>query len=141
MERTFKYKIKRFFKKILLKFRYIFRKEKIRYPKKVSSSEKLASTIFLKTLHDPDTKLYYNPEKFECYLKSEKFNIYIFLESLNIKIINSKWGYDTKISLLLESYLLERFKHESSKRTNEFKKEVLSKVENSLNHTLEKIIK
>jgi hypothetical protein len=113
--------------------------EKIRYPKKVSNNEKVASSIFLKILHEPETSLYYNPETYECYLKSNKHNLYIFLESANIKIINSKYGYDTKISIELENYLSERFKHESSKRRNIFKQEVLSKVENSLNHTLDKI--
>jgi hypothetical protein len=139
MKITFKHKLKRFFKKINLKLKSTFRKQKIRYPKKVSNNEKVASSIFLKILHDPETSLYYNPETYECYLKSNKHNLYIFLESANIKIINSKYGYDTKISIQLENYLSERFKHESSKRRNIFKQEVLSKVENFLNHTLDKI--
>jgi hypothetical protein len=139
MKITFKHRLNRFFKKINLKLKSTFRKQKIRYPKKVSNNEKVASSIFLKILHDPETSLYYNPETYECYLKSNKHNLYIFLESANIKIINSKYGYDTKISIQLENYLSERFKHESSKRRNIFKQEVLSKVENSLNHTLDKI--
>jgi hypothetical protein len=139
MKITFKHRLNRFFKKINLKLKSTFRKQKIRYPKKVSNNEKVASSIFLKILHDPETSLYYNPETYECYLKSNKHNLYIFLESTNIKIINSKYGYDTKISIQLENYLSERFKHESSKRRNIFKQEVLSKVENSLNHTLDKI--
>jgi hypothetical protein len=139
MKITFKHRLNRFFKKINLKLKSTFRKQKIRYPKKVSNNEKVASSIFLKILHEPETSLYYNPETYECYLKSDKHNLYVFLESANIKIINSKYGYDTKISIQLENYLSERFKHESSKRRNIFKQEVLSKVENSLNHTLDKI--
>jgi hypothetical protein len=139
MKITFKHRLNRFFKKINLKLKSTFRKQKIRYPKKVSNNEKVASSIFLKILHESETSLYYNPETYECYLKSDKHNLYVFLESANIKIINSKYGYDTKISIELENYLSERFKHESSKRRNIFKQEVLSKVENSLNHTLDKI--
>jgi len=139
MKRDFKHKLKRFFKVLSIKTKSIFRKQKIRYPKNVSENEKTASSIFLKILHEPETSLYYNPETHECYLKSDKKHLYIFLESCNIKIINSKYGYDTKISVSLESYLSERFKHESSKRRNLFKQEVLSKVQNSLNHTLDKI--
>jgi len=139
MKITFKHRLNRFFKKINLKLKSTFRKQKIRYPKKVSNNEKVASSIFLKILHEPETSLYYNTETYECYLKSDKHNLYVFLESTNIKIINSKCGYDTKISIQLENYLSERFKHESSKRRNIFKQEVLSKVENSLNHTLDKI--
>lgn len=141
MNRTLKYKIKRFLKKIIIKTKILFRKEKIRYPKRVTESERIVSLIFLKTLKNKEVSLYYNPQNHECYIKSDRNDLYIFLESCNIKIINSVYGYDTKISIKLETYLSEKFNQETAKRRNIFKEEVLSKVQNSLNHTLRKIDK
>jgi len=105
----------------------------------MKESERTATAIYMKLLFDPGTKLYYDLHTQECYLRSEDSTIFIFLESNNVKIINSVYGYDVHISRDTESYLLEKFRREMAIRRQRFKEEALSKVEHSLENTLEKL--
>lgn len=110
-----------------------------KYPSKMSDSEKVATSIFVSTLINPESKLYYDVQTRECYLRTEDGSLFIFLESRNIKIINSVYGYDVHISSELENYLSERFVREMNKRRSAFKQEALDKVEHSLENTLLKL--
>lgn len=114
---------------------------KIKRPKKLTEQEDTAMQIFLEILHDKDSKLYYDIATHECYISSPDQNIYIFLESRNIKIINSVFGYDVHIGSALEHYMLEKFIKEMAIRRNSFKRDVLSRINHSLDSTLEKIKK
>ena len=139
--RTNKHKFRRFIQLIIIKTKRIFKMKdkKTRYPKIASNSERTAANIFLKVLHDPDSKLYYDLESSECYLRSDDSTLYLFLESNNLKVINSVYGYDIKLSSQMEVYLSERFRNEMSKRRKVFKSEAISKVKHSLEQTLVKI--
>lgn len=139
--RTTNHKIKRFFQGIVIKTKRIFKMadKKARYPKTSSNSERTAAHIFLKVLHHPDSKLYYDLVSNECYLRSDDSTLYLFLESNNLKVINSVYGYDIRLSTQMEIYLSERFRNEMAKRRKIFKSEAISKVKHSLDQTLEKI--
>jgi len=140
MKRTKTYILKRFIQKIGIRFQtMVTGNRRARYPKYLSEKEKTVCDIFLNVLHNPQSVLHYNPETYECYIQSDSQKLYIFLEPQNVTVINTIYGYDTKISADLEVYLSERFKHEASKRRNIFKAEILSKVQHSLKNTLEKI--
>lgn len=112
---------------------------RVRKPTKMTDAERTAVLIFMKVLLDGGSKLYYDLHTQECYLRSEDSTLYIFLESHNVKIINSVYGYDVHVSGETETFLLERFKREMSVRRQKFKREALSKVEHSLESTLEKL--
>ena len=112
---------------------------KIKRPKKLTEQEDTAMQIFLAILHDKESKLYYDISTHECYISSPDKKIFIFLESRNIKIINSVFGYDVPVSSSLEHYMLEKFIREMGIRRNAFKQEVLSRINHSLDSTLEKI--
>jgi hypothetical protein len=115
-------------------------KEKhVRKPKELTDSESMASEIFLTLLHNKDSKLYYDIQTQECYISSGDKTLFVFLEYSNVKIINSVFGYDVNIRKELEAYLLDKFIREMSVRRNKFKKEVLSKINHSLDSTLSKI--
>ena len=116
-------------------------KDKPRRPKKLSYSEQSVWTIFSRILKLPETKLYYDIKTEECFLKSEEYQLYIFLEEGNIKIINSVFGYDVKITQELESYMIDRFTHEMAIRRGAFKAEALSKVDHSLELTVDRVLK
>lgn len=133
--------IKRWFRWRFLKLRYVWSSQdsKPKKPKKMTESEKTAVLIFMKLLFDPGTKLYYDLHTQECYLRSEDSTLFVFLECQNVKIINSVYGYDVPISREAESYLLEKFRREMAVRRLNFKREALSKVEHSLELTLEKL--
>lgn len=140
MERTNWYKFKSYFYRIWIKTRQGVKSNKrSKYPKKVNNQEKVGAEIFIKVLHDPDSKLYYDLQSHECYLRSSDSTLYLFLESGNLKVINSVYGYDIRLSNPMEIYLSERFRHEMTKRRHLFKKEALSKVKHSLDKTLDKI--
>ena len=142
MKRTFRYKTRRWIQSSVLRFKKLFRSDRrARYPKNSSNSEKTAAQIFIKLLHDPDSKLYYDLVSHECYLRSNDSSLYLFLERDNLKVINSVYGYDIRLSAEMESYLTERFKHEMAKRRKIFKNLALSKVKHSLEQTLDKINK
>ena len=120
-------------------FYSIFSNNRIKYPSKMSESEKVATSIFVSTLLNPESKLYYDIQSRECYLRTGDGSLFIFLESRNVKIINSVYGYDVHISSELENYLSERFIREMNKRRSAFKQEALDKVEHSLENTLLKL--
>lgn len=112
---------------------------RISKPKKLSKEEDTALQIFLEILHDKDSKLYYDISTQECYISSPDKKIFIFLESRNLKIINSVFGFDVHISMAVEHYMSEKFIREMAIRRNAFKNEILSRINHSLDATLEKI--
>lgn len=120
-------------------FRPFAKEKSIKKPKKLTESESMASEIFLTLLHNKDSKLYYDIQTQECYISSGDRTVFVFLEACNVKVINSVFGYDVHIRQDLEGYLLEKFIREMSIRRNTFKKEVLSKINHSLDSTLSKI--
>ena len=138
-----------------LKRRYILRRIKIFFarlaqvqrdgrrfskrPVKMTHSEETACQIFTSVLRNRGSKLYYDIHTQECYLRSEDAAIYVFLEAGNVKIINSVFGYDVNISNELEGYLLEKFIREMTVRRKAFKTEALSKVNHSLDQTLDRV--
>jgi hypothetical protein len=138
-----------------LKPRYIFKRTKLFFaklsrthkdggritkrPKKMTHSEETACQIFTTVLRNKGSKLYYDIHTQQCYLRSEDAAIYVFLEARNVKIINSVFGYDVNISSELEGYLLEKFIREMTIRRKTFKTEALSKVNHSLDVTLDRV--
>ena len=137
---TFRYKNKIYrwlYVKIAKKLRP---NDKCRFPKDITDKERTVYEIFIKVLHDPDTKLYYDTKTMECSMKSEKQSLWIFLEAGNVKVINSTFGYDRTISPKLECYLSDRFRQENTKRRTLMKEEALSKIEHSLSKTRDKLI-
>jgi len=113
--------------------------KKIKRPKKLTEAEDTACEIFLTILHNKDSKLHYDIQTQECYISSSDKTLFVFLEAGNVKIINSVFGYDVHIGSELERYLLDKFIREMSIRRNAFKKEVLSKINHSLENTLTRI--
>lgn len=133
-------KLKRTVKVFYLRLlRNISSERKVTKPKKLTESESKACDIFLSVLHNKDSKLYYDIKTQECYIGSGDKTIFVFLESNNVKVINSVFGYDVHIKSDLENYLLEKFIREMAKRRNLFKLDVLSKINHSLDSTLNKI--
>jgi len=120
-------------------FKTLGKEKKLTKPKRLTEAEDTVCEIFLTILHNKDSKLYYDIQTQECYISSGDRTLFVFLESLNVKVINSVFGYDVHIRADLESYLLDKFIREMSIRRNAFKKEVLSKINHSLDSTLEKI--
>ncbi len=108
-------------------------------PKKLTHSEETACDIFISLLLNKESKLHYDIKTSECYISSPDKTLFVFLESGNVKIINSVFGYDVHICSNLERYLLEKFSREMAIRRMNFKGEVLSKINQSLDLTLEKI--
>ena len=137
----YKKSIYKFFKRLYVKIVKKFRvKDRCRFPKDITDRERTVYEIFIKVLHDPDTKLYYDINTMECSMKSEKQSLWIFLEANNVKVINSTFGYDRIISSKLECYLSDRFRQENTKRRTLMKEEALSKVEHSLSKTRDKLL-
>lgn len=140
-------KLKRNFTRLRRKFTVFYLRlfksfgqdKRIKRPKKLTESEDTASEIFLTILHNKDSKLHYDIQTQECYISSSDKTIFVFLEAGNVKIINSVFGYDVHIRSELEGYLLDKFIREMSIRRNAFKKEVLSKINHSLDSTLNRI--
>ena len=129
------------FRWMYLKLRRAFKNNKIRLPKKMSEPEKIAVSLFIGLMSDPESKLYYDIQSAECYIKSFDSTIYIFLEARNMKTINTVVGYDIQLQDETEQYLSEKFRLELNKRRMLFKKEALEKVDHSLHKTFDRIIK
>lgn len=109
---------------------------------KLDKSQSCAIDIAVKTMRHPLSKLYYDLETQECYIKREDAQvgvIYIFIEANNIKIINTVFGYDIPIGNDSEQYLTWIFRKEMAKRRSQFKNEAISKVDFSLHKVLDKI--
>lgn len=132
--------IKRWVRVHILRIARSFRTtQTIKKPKGITANQKTAVSIYLKILHEPTSKLYYDLTSQECYIRSGDSSIYLFLEANNLKIINSVYGYDVSIDHRLETYLGEKFRRELALRRHTFKNEALSRVSHSLEKTLEKI--
>jgi hypothetical protein len=142
-----KEKLKRNFTRLRRKFTVFYLRlfksfgqdKRLKRPKKLTEAENTASEIFLTILHNKDSKLHYDIQTQECYISSSDRTLFVFLEAGNVKIINSVFGYDVHIRQDLEAYLLEKFIREMGIRRNAFKKEVLSKINHSLDSTLTRI--
>ena len=143
MKTTFKNKFTRLRRILIVTYLRMFRsfgkEKKLTKPKKLTESENTACDIFLAILHNKDSKLYYDIQTQECYISSGDKTLFVFLEAGNVKIINSVFGYDVHIRQDLEAYLLEKFIREMAIRRNAFKREVLSKINHSLDSTLTRI--
>lgn len=113
--------------------------DRMRKPKRMTESEQTACEIYLQLLHNKESKLHYDIKTQECYISSGDKTLFVFLEAGNVKIINSVFGYDVHISHDLEQFLLDKFIREMAIRRMAFKREVLSKINHSLDLTLEKI--
>lgn len=137
-----KLRLKRLTKLYWLRLLRFMRQSEVqtRRPKKLTESERTATEIFMNLVNRPSSKLYYDLKTSECYVRSEDGSIFIFLEERNIKIINSVYSFDVHISTELEAYLTARFERELAIRRLQFKKEALSKVEHSLENTLNKLL-
>jgi len=108
-------------------------------PKNINPQERTVVDIIKNMLSKPDSKLYYDPETFECYIVNGSY--YIFIEPRIVKVINSTFGYDIEIQSETEFYLTDLFKKEASKRRKQFKRDTISKIDKSLNTILEDIKK
>ena len=144
--KSFLTKVKRRIKWVGLKIKYsVISKrndERVKRPNNLSESQSCALDIAIRAIHDPASKLYYDIETQECYVKredSEVGTIYVFIESQNIKIINTVFGYDIFISQETENYITSFFRKEMSKRRAQFKREALNKVDYSLHKVLDRI--
>lgn len=120
-------------------FKTFGKEKRLKKPKKLTESEDTACEIFITILHNKDSKLHYDIQTQECYISSSDKTLFVFLESGNVKIINSVFGYDVHIRQDLEAYLLDKFIREMGIRRNAFKQEVLSKINHSLDSTLDRI--
>jgi hypothetical protein len=126
--------------KVLKAIKYldpIGRKPKL--PKKLNQAQKISIGIFFKVLKSEKTELYYNLLTEECYLSNNDLNVHIFIEDKNIKVINSIYGYDIEIDYQTEKYLVRKFEIEQNKRRIKFKNNIVSKTENQLIQTYNKI--
>ena len=151
MERTTRHKIKRRIKWLWVKAIVSFKMgrgkaeyEKARRPvKNINESQGYAMDITVKSILNPNSELYYDTSTQECYIKVEdvKGTIYVFIEARNIKIINTVFGYDIPIDIPTENYLSSVFRREMNKRRSQFKKEVISKIEFSLQKVLKNVSK
>jgi len=143
-----KHKIKRVCTRLRIRIIKFFdfdgtRSERTRRPNIANLTElqSCAIDIAVKTIRNQMSKLYYDLETQECYVKREDAagNIYVFIEANNVKIINTVFGYDIPINNHTEQYLTWIFRKEMAKRRAMFKKEALDKVDFSLKTVLDRI--
>lgn len=140
-------KTKRYFKWLRLKTKSYFKikgpgSERHLRPKNLSDTQQCALDIAVKSILNPGSKLYFDIQTQECYVKTEDETagtIYVFIEERNLKIINTVFGYDIYINQDTEAYITQLFGKEMSKRRLQFKKEALSKVDFSLHKVLDKL--
>lgn len=130
-------------KLIILKgIRYLdINNRKIKLSRKLNQSQRVAIGIFFKILKDSKTELYYDLLTSECYLSNNEKNLHIFIEDNNIKIINSVFSFDVTIDQNTQLYLVKRFELELNKRRITFKEKIISKTDNYLIQTYNKLVK
>lgn len=110
-----------------------------KYPKRINDSEKIAIETFLTVLKEEGSNLFFDPHTYECFLKSPDSSIYLFLETGNLKIVNTVFGYDIPLTGDSQTYLMDKFRMELTKRRRNFKSEALKKVKHSLEITYNKL--
>ena len=135
-------RIKRFFKRLKLKF-YLWSKKgefiAPTYVEESSSYEKTCFQICLKVIKHPETKFMIAPMSNKRYVENKSMDIFITMYDNAIDLTNHVYHYNVKLGKRDWERITFIFDSETEKRRLNYEDLINSQIKNSLHNVLEKI--
>lgn len=136
-------RIKRFFKRLKLKFYIATVKGKGFFPtetkEEISPYEKTCFLICLKMIKHINTKFMIAPVSNKRYLENKEMDIFITMLDGRIDLTNHIYHYDVKLAKRDWERIIYIFDVEAEKRRVQHEEKVNSQIKNSLHTVLERI--
>lgn len=136
-------KIKRFFKRLKLRFYLWVKKDKLikTYEEDATSYEKTSFLICLKIIKHPSTKFMIAPMSNKRYLENKELDLFITMNDGNVDLTNHIYHYHVKLSKRDWERVTYVFDLETEKRRSKYEEIVNSQIKNSLHNVLDRISK
>ena len=135
-------RIKRFFKRLKLKF-YLWSKKgefiAPTYVEESSSYEKTCFQICLKVIKHPETKFMIAPMSNKRYVENKSMDIFITMYDNAIDLTNHVYHYNVKLGKRDWERITFIFDRETEKRRLNYEDLINSQIKNSLHNVLERI--
>lgn len=135
-------RIKRFFKRLKLKF-YLWSKKgefiAPTYVEESSSYEKTCFQICLKVIKHPETKFMIAPMSNKRYVENKSMDIFITMYDNAIDLTNHVYHYNVKLGKRDWERITFIFDSETEKRRLNYEDLINSQIKNSLHNVLERI--
>ena len=135
-------RIKRFFKRLKLKF-YLWSKKgefiAPTYVEESSSYEKTCFQICLKVIKHPETKFMIAPMSNKRYVENKSMDIFITMYDNAIDLTNHVYHYNVKLGKRDWEIITFIFDSETEKRRLNYEDLINSQIKNSLHNVLERI--
>lgn len=134
--------IKRFFKRRYIKYLIWVRYKKFEGATgevPLGPNERLCKSICHKLINQDDSKFLIAPISGKRYIKNSRLGLFIILDDKRISITNHVYHYDVSLNEREWDRLSKMYDNKTEKIRQDFEKEMVSQIKNSLNSILEKI--
>jgi hypothetical protein len=134
--------IKRFFKRRYIKYLIWIRYKKFEGATgevPLGPNERLCKSICHKLINQDDSKFLIAPISGKRYIKNSRLGLFIILDDKRISITNHVYHYDVSLNEREWDRLSKMYDNKTEKIRQDFEKEMVSQIKNSLNSILEKI--
>ena len=135
-------RIKRFFRRLKLKFYLWIKKGEFiapTYVEESSSYEKTCFQICLKVIKHPETKFMIAPMSNKRYVENKSMDIFITMYDNAIDLTNHVYHYNVKLGKRDWERITFIFDSETEKRRLNYEDLINSQIKNSLHNVLERI--
>jgi len=134
--------IKRFFRRRYIKYLIWVRYKKFEGATgelPLGPNERLCKSICHKLINQDDSKFLIAPISGKRYIKNSRLGLFIILDDKRISITNHVYHYDVSLNEREWDRLSKMYDNKTEKIRQDFEKEMVSQIKNSLNSILEKI--
>jgi hypothetical protein len=134
--------IKRFFRRRYIKYLIWVRYKKFEGATgelPLGPNERLCKSICHKLINQDDSKFLIAPISGKRYIKNSRLGLFIILDDRRISITNHVYHYDVSLNEREWDRLSKMYDNKTEKIRQDFEKEMVSQIKNSLNSILEKI--
>ncbi len=134
--------IKRFFRRRYIKYLIWVRYKKFEGATgevPLGPNERLCKSICHKLINQDDSKFLIAPISGKRYIKNSRLGLFIILDDRRISITNHVYHYDVSLNEREWDRLSKMYDNKTEKIRQDFEKEMVSQIKNSLNTILEKI--
>lgn len=131
--------LKRFFKRLYVKWVQWNRSSKSEEQKKVSETEKICVSICRNLITNKDSKFLMAPVSGKRYIKNSDLDLFVILDDRHISITNHIYHYDVAIQDRNWFRLVNMYDLKVESIRIEYENEIMSQIENSLSKIQQKV--
>lgn len=131
--------VKRYSKRIYVKWLRWNRKQKTAEQKRLSESEKICMSICRGLITNPNSKFLLAPVSGKRYIKNPELELFVILNDKNISITNHIYHYDVNVEDFNWFRLINMYDAKVETIRQEYENEIMSQIENSLTKIQNKV--